>query len=152
MWRHATFPSKADPLIYYPSKDRHVLSGSVPEKNTKALIEFFARFEKPKGAGLVHFTLSLPAGIQLYEEHWHEVARHVLSESGLPSDIVSWVVWGGEQTNCNHYTSSRPVRLLRAVPLRLLHLSPSHKSWHVTCVIGLAYPNQTGCLIRKCAW
>lgn len=102
MWRYATFPSKADPLMYYPSRTGHVLSGSIPETNAKALIKFFARFEEPKGDGLVHFTLSLPAGIQLDEEQWHEVARHVLRESGLPPDIVPWVVWGGEQTNCNH--------------------------------------------------
>jgi len=88
--------------MYYPSKDGHVLSGSVPEKNPKALIKFFSHFEEPKGDGLVHFTLSLPAGIQLDEEQWHEVGRHVLRESGLPPDIVPWVVWGGEQTNCDH--------------------------------------------------
>lgn len=88
--------------MYFPSKDGHVLSGSVPEKTTKALIKFFARFEEPKGEGLVHFTLSLPAGRQLSEEQWHEVARYVLRASGLPPDIVPWVVWGGEQTNCDH--------------------------------------------------
>ena len=102
MWRYTTFPSKAGPALCYPSKDGYVLSGSVPETNTKALIKFFAGFEKPGGDGLVHFTLSLPAGRQLSEEQWHEVVRHVLQESGLPPDIVPWVVWGGEQTNCDH--------------------------------------------------
>ncbi len=81
MWRYTTFPYKAGPVMHYPSKDGHVLSGSVPVTNTKGLINFFARFEKPTGDGLVHFTLSLPAGRELSDEGWHEVARLVLEES-----------------------------------------------------------------------
>jgi hypothetical protein len=84
MWRYKTFPSKAAPVIHYPSKDGHVISGSFPATNTKALIKFFAHFEKPVGDGLVHFTLSLPAGRQLSENDWHEITVYVLEESGLP--------------------------------------------------------------------
>jgi hypothetical protein len=102
MWRYTTFPSKAAPVIHYPSKDGHVISGSFPATNTKALIKFFAHFEKPVGDGLVHFTLSLPAGRQLSENDWHEITLYVLEESGLPPAMVPWVVWGGEKTNCDH--------------------------------------------------
>ncbi|WP_298860113.1 hypothetical protein [uncultured Sulfitobacter sp.] len=63
--------------MHYPSKVGHVMSGSVSEAMIEALVKFFVRFEKPRGDGLVHFTLSLPAGKKLSEDGWHEIARHV---------------------------------------------------------------------------
>lgn len=63
---------------------------------------WFKKCEQPHGAGLVHFTLSMPEGLRLSNQEWHTVATYVLERSGLPADRVPWIMVGRESTRCDH--------------------------------------------------
>lgn len=65
-------------------------------------MRFFKRYEKPQGSGLVHFTLSMPEGMKLSDRDWHKVGTYVLHLSGLPPDLVPWIMVGREPTRCDH--------------------------------------------------
>ncbi len=65
-------------------------------------MRFFKRFEKPQGSGLVHFTLSMPESMRLSDRDWHEVGTYMLHLSGLPPDLVPWIMVGREPTRCDH--------------------------------------------------
>ena len=65
-------------------------------------MRFFKRFEKPQGSGLVHLTLSMPETMRLSDRDWHEVGTYVLHLSGLPPDLVPWIMVGREPTRCDH--------------------------------------------------
>ena len=102
MRRYTSFHSLAFPLLSYWSKDGEILTGSLPARTWREAAEMFAPFEAPHGAGLVHFTLSMPKGRSLSDAIWFEVIDHVMTKSGLPTTLVPWVAWGGEKTSCDH--------------------------------------------------
>lgn len=102
MRRFTSFHSQAYPLLSYWSKDGEILTGSLPARTWRQATEMFAPFEAPHGAGLVHFTLSMPRGRSLSDAVWFDVINHVMAESGIPANLVPWVAWGGEHTNCDH--------------------------------------------------
>ncbi len=102
MRRYTSFHSQAYALLSYWSKDGEILTGSLPARTWREAAEMFTPFEAPHGSGLVHFTLSMPAGHSLPDAIWFDVIDHVMAESGLPTNLVPWVAWGGEHTNCEH--------------------------------------------------
>jgi hypothetical protein len=102
MRRYTTFPDKARPLLSYLAKDGQILSGSLPVGTWRHACEMFRRFEAPHGEGIVHMTLSMPVGKKLSDDAWLMVARRVLTSSGLPAEQVPWLMWGREDTRCDH--------------------------------------------------
>ncbi|MCB5200241.1 hypothetical protein LGQ03_13400 [Loktanella sp. TSTF-M6] len=102
MRRYTTFPSQAFPILSYLSKDGQILSGSMPVHTLRQACDMLRPFEAPQGAGLVHMTLSMPVGRTLTDDVWLAVARRVLIASGLPSEIVPWIMFGREATHCDH--------------------------------------------------
>jgi len=101
MRRHATFHDRSARWVHYVEA-AETLSGSIPVLDAGKIVRWFKRFEKPKGAGLVHFTLSLPEDMRLSDREWHDVATYVLDASGLPPELVPWVMAGREKTRCDH--------------------------------------------------
>lgn len=102
MRRYTTFHDQAGSVFSYLSKDGQILFGSLPVLNWRQACDMFSPFEAPQGHGLVHMTLSMPAGTRLSNSTWADVARLVLSRSGLPSEMTPWTLWGGEDTRCDH--------------------------------------------------
>ena len=102
MRRYTTFPSQAFPILSYLAKDGQILSGSIPARTWRQACDLFQLFEAPQGNGLVHMTLSMPAGRTLTDNVWFAVARRILNASGLPSEITPWIMFGRETTRCDH--------------------------------------------------
>ncbi|KQI67914.1 hypothetical protein AN189_12555 [Loktanella sp. 3ANDIMAR09] len=102
MRRYTTFPSQAFPILSYLSKDGQMMAGSMPVRSWRQACDLFQTFEAPQAGGLVHLTLSMPVGWTLADDVWLAVARRVLTASGLPSEMVPWVMWGREATRCDH--------------------------------------------------
>ena len=102
MRRWTTFHDRAAPLVAYLARDGHALAGSVPAWTPAALRAALQPYERPRGRGLLHITLSLPRGRTLSDAGWHDVADHVLARTGLPPDLVAWIAWGRETSACDH--------------------------------------------------
>lgn len=102
MRRFTRHHDRAAPLVRYLSGDGRAIAGSLPAWTPSALRHALRPFERPHGAGLLHFTLSLPRGRRLPDEGWHDVAAFVLDRTGLPPDLTPWIAWGREATACDH--------------------------------------------------
>ncbi len=101
MRRHASFHDHSTQWGHYIHSGI-ILSGNIPDLEPGRIVRWFKRFEKPQGSGLVHFTLSMPEGLRLSDREWHDVASYVMDLSGLPPDLVPWVMAGREKTRCDH--------------------------------------------------
>jgi hypothetical protein len=118
-------------------------------------MRFFKRYEKPQGSGLVHFTLSMPENMRLCDRDWHEVGTYVLHLSGLPPDLVPWIMVGREPTRCDHVHLLSALQTWSGRELELAtsprftdaldrtirhHLGIPELDWHLSPEVSLVSP------------